>query len=109
MGQAALFPLGEASQKGGLLALFDRCTHLGCRVLWRPDYEFAGVSGWFYCPCHFATFTKGGLRVIGPAPRSMDTFQIVAVGHNGVRVNTGHVLLGGTDDAQRTVPAGPFA
>lgn len=41
------------------------------------------------------------------APRSMDTFAIVAVSEGGVHVNTGHLLLGGTDDPQRTVPAGP--
>jgi cytochrome b6-f complex iron-sulfur subunit len=100
---------GEPSLKGGLLALYQRCTHLGCTVPWRPDFEFGGVTGWFYCPCHVATYTKGGIYVFGPpALRSMDTFAITGVSRSGVSVNTGRVLLGGADDPQRVVPAGPF-
>jgi len=99
---------GEASHSGGLLALSARCPFHGCSVPWRPDFEFGGVIGWFRCPCCGSTFTKAGLRVFGGAPRSLDTFPIVAVNGNGVRVNTGHVLLGGVDDPQRTVPSGSF-
>jgi len=98
----------EPSRSGGLLALYERCTHLGTPVPWRPDFVFGGVTGWFRCPSHGATFTTGGIRVFGPAPWSMDTFPIVAVSISGVRVNTGHLLLGGDDDPQRTVPAGAF-
>jgi len=100
---------GASSQKGGLLALSHRCTHLGCTVPWRPDLDFGGVTGWFNCPCHTAIYTKAGLLVLGAAVRPMDTFPIVGVSESGVRVNTGHVFLGATDDPQRTVPAGPFA
>jgi cytochrome b6-f complex iron-sulfur subunit len=100
--------LGEASRGGGLLALSDRCPRQGCTVPWRPDFEWSGFIGWFRCPCCGSTFTKAGLRVFGPAARSLDTFPIVAVSQHGVRVRTARALLGGTDDAQRTVPAGPF-
>ena len=96
------------SHSGGLLALYEKCTHLGAIVPWRSDFLFDKIPGWFRCPTHGATFTKGGVRVFGPAPRSMDTFAIAGVSDLGARVNTGHVLLGGTDDPQRTVPAGPF-
>jgi len=99
---------GAPSQKGGLLALSQRCTHLGCTVPWRPDFDFGGVMGWFNCPCHTAIYTKAGLLVLDAAVRPMDTFPIVGVSSSGVRVNTGHVLLGAEDDPQRTVPAGPF-
>lgn len=101
--------VGESSQSGGLLALYDKCTHLGSTVPWRDDFVFGGVTGWFRCPSHGATFTKAGLRVFGPAPRAMDTFAITGVSAAGVTVNTGWMHLGGTDDAQRTVPAGPFS
>jgi cytochrome b6-f complex iron-sulfur subunit len=98
-----------SSQKGGLLALYQKCTHLGCAVPWRPDYEFSGVTGWFSCPCHTAIYTKAGLLAFGLALRSMDTFAIVDVFSGGVSVNINRLKLGGTDDPQRTVPAGPFA
>jgi cytochrome b6-f complex iron-sulfur subunit len=99
---------GEPSHAGGLLALYHRCTHLGCTVPWRPDFQFGGVTGWFNCPCHAAVYTKGGIHVFGSAARSMDTFPITAVTRRGVSVDTGRVLLGANDDPQRTVPAGPF-
>jgi len=60
------------SATGGLLALYQACTHLGCRLPWRPDFDFEGEQGWFRCPCHGATYTKAGVRVFGPAPRDMD-------------------------------------
>jgi cytochrome b6-f complex iron-sulfur subunit len=96
------------SEKGGLLALYHKCVHLGCTVPWRPDFEFGGVTGWFRCPCHGSTYTKGGVRVFGPAPRSLDSFAITKVDANGISVNTGKITLGNTSDPQRTVDAGPF-
>jgi cytochrome b6-f complex iron-sulfur subunit len=96
------------SVKGGLLALYHKCVHLGCTVPWRADFEFGGVTGWFRCPCHGSTYTKGGVRVFGPAPRSLDTFDIIKVDQSGVAVNTGKITLGNTSDPQRTVDAGPY-
>lgn len=96
------------SEKGGLIALYHKCVHLGCTVPWRPDFEFGGVNGWFRCPCHGSTYTKGGVRVFGPAPRSLDTFLITKVDASGVSVNTGKITLGNTSDPQRTVDAGPY-
>lgn len=99
----------EASAQGGVLALYEKCTHLGfCRVPWRPDFVFLGRTGWFRCPCHGATYTKGGVRVFGPAPRSLDTFPITDVSHRGVSVNTGRILLGDLRDPQRAVVPHPF-
>jgi Rieske Fe-S protein len=100
---------GRPSESGGLLALYDRCTHLGSVVPWRADFDFGGVTGWFRCPTHGATYTKAGLRIFGPAPRSMDTLPLVEVSPAGVVVDTGKIRLGGPDDAQRTMPAGPFS
>ena len=100
---------GAASQWGGLLALSQRCTHLGCSVPWREDFVLGGESGWFNCPCHTAVYTKAGLLVLGVAQRPLATFAIVEVSGRGVRVDVRHLRLGGSDDGQRTVPAGPFA
>jgi cytochrome b6-f complex iron-sulfur subunit len=101
------------SQKGGLLALYHKCPHLGCTVPWRPEFEFEGLAGWFRCPCHGSTYTKGGIRVFGPAQRPLDTFQIASVTPGGVTIDTSKITLGGLNDPQqgpgRAVPAGPFA
>ncbi len=89
------------SQKGGLVALYQKCPHLGCAVPWRSDFEFGGAKGWFRCPCHGSTYTKGGARVFGPAPRSLDTFALTRNGDGSVTVNTGKITLGALDDPQR--------
>ncbi len=96
---------------GGLVALFWKCPHLGCTVPWVPDFAgsevgFPGVSGWFRCPCHGSTFSQAGVRVFGPSPRSMDTFQIDFNDDGSVTVNTRAITLGGGDTANplRAVP-----
>jgi cytochrome b6-f complex iron-sulfur subunit len=61
-------------EDGGFLALWQRCTHLGCTVPWRAE------EGLFHCPCHSSVFTPVGEVVSGPAPRPMDYFQIEIVG-----------------------------
>ncbi len=107
-GQAELFPLGAPSHFGGLLALSAHCPFQGCTVTWRPDFEFIGVTGWLRCPCCGSIFTKAGLHVFGPAPRALDTLQIVSVSDSGVVVNLAELHRGDPSDAQRTVAAGPF-
>ena len=76
----ALRPAG--AERGGVLALYHACTHLGCHLPWRPQFAFDGQEGWFRCPCHGATYTKAGVRVFGPAPRDMDRrhFRVAADG-----------------------------
>jgi cytochrome b6-f complex iron-sulfur subunit len=96
---------GRPSDAGGLLALYERCPFRGCRVIWRPDFIFLDYTSWFRCPCCGSTFTKAGLRVIGPAPRSLDTFPVARLPLGGISVNTGRILLGGRDDPQRAQPA----
>ena len=65
-----------ADPNGGLLALYQKCVHLGCTVQWLATFDFQNQTGWFRCPCHQSTYTKAGVRVFGPAPRSLDTFEI---------------------------------
>ena len=68
-------------EDGGFLAIFQRCTHLGCSVPWREG------EGQFICPCHSSIFTPLGEVVSGPAPRPMDLFEMEIV-EAGILVNT---------------------
>lgn len=54
----------------GLLALSQKCTHLGCVVPWSMEEDQ------FHCPCHSATFNRKGEVLGGPAPRPLDLFPI---------------------------------
>jgi cytochrome b6-f complex iron-sulfur subunit len=89
---------------GGLLALYQKCPHLGCTVPWRGTYQFEGTEGWFRCPCHGSTYTKGGVRVFGPAPRPLDTMAVSVKSNGDVEVDTGLITLGDQDNPQRAVP-----
>lgn len=95
-----------SSPRGGMLALNDRCTHLGCHLPWRPEFQFLGTPGWFRCPCHGATYTKAGQRVFGPAPRSMDTVPFARQPDGSLTVSFRQIAPGGPDDPRRAVPLG---
>ena len=58
-------------EDGGFLAIYRRCTHLGCAV------PFDQASGQFVCPCHGSAFTKEGDVLNQPAPRPLDLFQLL--------------------------------
>jgi cytochrome b6-f complex iron-sulfur subunit len=57
-------------EDGGLLALWQRCTHLGCTVPWREEQDQ------FNCPCHSSLFNRQGEVMGGPAPRPLDFFPV---------------------------------
>ena len=100
-------PAGVAESPGGLLALYQKCPHLGCTVPWRPDFDFGGVKGWFRCPCHGSTYTKeGGVLVAGPAPHSMDTMAITVKPNGDITVESGQIKAGGQDNPFRVVAYG---
>ena len=65
----------------GIVALYQKCPHLGCRVPW------CGSSQWFECPCHGSKYNRVGEKVGGPAPRGMDRFPIV-VSDDKLTINT---------------------
>jgi cytochrome b6-f complex iron-sulfur subunit len=94
--------------EGGLMALWWKCPHLGCTLPWRPDfvspYDPLGRKGWFACNCHGSTYTKAGVRIYGPAPRSMDTMQIDVTSNGALTVETGKRREGGPDNPQRAIP-----
>ncbi|MCH7998207.1 MAG: ubiquinol-cytochrome c reductase iron-sulfur subunit [Chloroflexi bacterium] len=103
--EAGVTPNREETE-GGLLALWQKCPHLGCTVPYRSDFNFLGRTGWFRCPCHGSTYTKeGGILVAGPAPRPMDRFVIEVQEDNSIVVNTGVTVAetGAADNPSKTV------
>lgn len=105
-GKVAEFRPGSVShiQKGrfyiahiegaGMLALWHRCTHLGCTVPWRED------ENRFHCPCHSSIFEPNGEVVSGPAPRPLDIFPIEIV-DDEVQVDTGNPITRSRFDASQ--------
>ncbi|MCK9520583.1 MAG: ubiquinol-cytochrome c reductase iron-sulfur subunit [Dehalococcoidia bacterium] len=97
----------DAGGSGGLLALYWKCPHLGCSVPWNGTLTgvagFAGITGWFLCPCHGSTYSKAGIRVAGPAPRPMDTMELSVNSDGSVNVNTGKIEAGDEDNPLRAI------
>ncbi len=94
---------------GGLMALYWKCPHLGCTVPWNPAFDgasvnYPGIQGWFRCPCHGSTYSRAGIRVFGPAPRSMDTMLLTVNADGSLNVDTGTILGGGPDNPLRAIP-----
>ena len=74
-GQGAVF----SGMSAGVVALYQKCPHLGCRV---PECK---TSQWFECPCHGSQYNRVGEKKGGPAPRGLDRF--------GVSVNNGMMII----------------
>jgi cytochrome b6-f complex iron-sulfur subunit len=88
---------------GGLMALYQRCVHLGCRV------PFCESSQWFECPCHGSKYNRAGEYKLGPAPHGLDRMTMTIDGGK-VTVDTGDIQLGparGTDTTGQNAE-GPF-
>lgn len=75
---------------GGFLALYQRCTHLGCSVPWDQ------TQGAFVCPCHSSQFSTDGEVLNPPAPRPLDLFA--------VQIEDGQVLV----DTSAPIPRQTF-
>jgi Rieske Fe-S protein len=57
-------------------------------------------KGWFRCPCHSSTYSDAGVRVFGPAPRSMDRMELTYDRDSDrLIVNTGRITKGDVDNA----------
>ena len=80
---ANLLPGMEA----GIVALYQKCPHLGCRV---PQCV---SSQWFECPCHGSQYNRVGEKKGGPAPRGMDRF-VVEISNGNVSVDTSNPING---------------
>lgn len=72
----------------GLLALWQKCTHLGCAVPW------VEAENQFHCPCHGSLFNRVGEVIGGPAPRPLDIFPIT--------IKSGEVWVDTSKPIQRT-------
>lgn len=81
-------PIVYAGMEKGLVALYQKCVHLGCRVPW------CGSAQWFECPCHGSKYNKVGEKRDGPAPRGLDHWPMEFSGDT-VIVNTGGTPIQG--------------
>lgn len=77
---------GEGAGEPGLMALWQRCVHLGCRV---PSCV---PSQGFECPCHGSRYNFHGEYEAGPAPRNMDRFAVEESERGNLIVQTGSVI-----------------
>jgi cytochrome b6-f complex iron-sulfur subunit len=68
-------------QDGGFLALYRKCTHLGCAVPWDQ------TKNAFVCPCHASEFDNAGDVLNAPAPRPLDRFAVL-IENGEVKVDT---------------------
>ena len=76
-----------AGMQAGVVALYQKCPHLGCRV---PE---CASSQWFECQCHGSQYNRVGEKKGGPAPRGMDRFA-VSVTNGNLTIDTGSVFAG---------------
>ncbi len=93
----------EGVMAEGIMPLYQRCVHLGCRV------PFCDSSKWFECPCHGSKYNLAGEYELGPAPRGLDRFKIT-IDNGTIMVDTAGVILGpprGTDTIDEP-PQGAF-
>jgi cytochrome b6-f complex iron-sulfur subunit len=63
-------PAELTGMEQGVVALYQKCVHLGCRV---PS---CATSKWFECPCHGSQYNQVGEKKAGPAPRGLDRFAM---------------------------------
>ena len=87
---------------GGLMALWQRCVHLGCRV---PQCD--GSQG-FECPCHSSKYNYHGEYEGGPAPRNLDRFVVTLDDSGQLIIDTGQVIqTSRSSQKTATYPQGP--
>jgi cytochrome b6-f complex iron-sulfur subunit len=86
--KAVYDPAIYAGMQAGIITLYQKCPHLGCRVPSCPS------SQWFECPCHGSQYNRVGEKKGGPAPRGMDRFAFTVSSSGDVTVDTGTVFTG---------------
>ena len=70
----------------GLVAVYQRCVHLGCRVPW------CNSSQGFECPCHGSKYNMVGEYYAGPAPRNLDRFVVNVSSAGKLIIDTGTII-----------------
>ena len=94
---------GGESDGLGLMALWQRCVHLGCRV---PSCE---SSQGFECPCHGSKYNRHGEYEDGPAPRNLDRFSVGVNSAGELVIDTGTVVQTARSKNKTVAyPQGPF-
>ena len=87
----------------GLMALWHRCPHLGCRV---PECI---PSQGFECPCHGSKFNIHGEYAAGPSPRNMDRFIVTTNAAGEMIIDTGTIIQTARSKTYTAqYPVGPF-
>ncbi len=87
----------------GLMALWQRCVHLGCRV------PACLPSQGFECPCHGSKYNAHGEYSQGPAPRNLDRFEVSVNDADELIINTGNVVqTSRASNPTIAYPQGPF-
>ena len=81
---------------GGLLAVYHRCTHLGCTVPWDAN------QAKFICPCHSSEFDMQGSVNNPPAPRPLDLFAL-SIEDGNIMVDTGNSIQRQTFETAQVV------
>jgi len=81
---------------GGFIAVYHRCTHLGCAVPWDSTAQK------FICPCHNSRFDQQGIVENPPAPRPLDLFAL-AIEDGEIKVDTGNLIQRQTHDTAQVV------
>jgi cytochrome b6-f complex iron-sulfur subunit len=77
---------GKPVEAGGVMALWQKCVHLGCRVPW------CSTSQGFECPCHGSKYNGIGEYNAGPAPRNLDRFAVEVTDGGELIIKTGTVV-----------------
>ena len=85
--RAQYSPAELAGMEAGVVALYQKCVHLGCRV------PACLTSKWFECGCHGSQYNQAGEKKGGPAPRGLDRFAM-SVGGGSLTVDTGAIIQG---------------
>ncbi len=76
------------SDSDGLYAVSSICTHLGCIV---------SLTEWgFQCPCHGSKYNPEGHVIGGPAPRSLEWFEINQDVDGSLVVDSAKTVAAGT-------------
>ena len=73
----------------GLVALYQKCPHLGCRVPWCASAQ------WFECPCHGSKYNRVGEKRGGPAPRGMDHWPLSLNSDGSLTIDTSGAAIQG--------------
>ncbi len=77
---------GQNVEAGGVMAVWQKCVHLGCRVPW------CSTSQGFECPCHGSKYNSIGEYNAGPAPRNLDRFVVEVTDGGELIIKTGSVV-----------------